>query len=346
MKNPELCVKIFTNFLRKSKDAFSLWGSASFFIKCVVKPPALAVGSVKGAFMKKRVGDKKKVFVSPYIYDKDSTMELRDSDVVIDIAKMFRDHNYNDCDYRILECLYRYPFLNTKNIGRYICCKLGETSEMYIRNRIRKLRADGVVCTAIYHDKNLYYLSNCATSYFTNRKGFQKQPMIKQVDKSDKGAILECASLAQWHISLVTDGITRNSSFRQVRKFKCRAYLPSYVEYKKGDYMYHIFAFSAPKGEGGAKRLIREILDAWEMQTIAFKGKKNINLTVIVVSGIEEIEGIEAYMRKWKSSSGRTIYYAVESNCLDMSGLKSLYYYTTTFHSGIPREELKTICLK
>ncbi len=269
---------------------------------------------------------KKKRYPSPYcIIPGESIL----ADYVIkkneaDLLKLFTSHTYGHIEYLILESLYKFSYLNKLNITRYVSIQLKERSHNSYDNILIRLKKDGFINTVYYADNVFYTLTDPSKQYMNKKGSFLNQPERKYV-KTEPVSILECASLAQYHISLMEKRI-KNASFNQVRKFKASTLLPSYAEFTNGIYTYHLFGASLPKGNMG-EEFLDYIKDIDSLITKAFSKKNHINLMIFIASSIKEIEGCDAFLHEWEDFYDRNAYYVLESNCKDMCALDCLYYY-------------------
>ncbi len=276
---------------------------------------------------------------SPYAYSnnikffKDTSRE----NIKADFQKLFKDHTYGKVEYLIMYSLYKYQYLNKYNISVLLDDRLKEKKWKDYSNVLKQLVKDGVLYTVSYGNLYLYCLSEHARNYIHNKQ-VRKEEKIIVNEISAK--ILEYAALAQWHISLTRDSRCKVSGFyKNVNIGNQKVMIPSYAEFKIGRHNYRILSYNMPKGTDNVSELLEEIEKAWTSCNQVAR-RNIITITVLVVSSLLEARSMAKLLKAWENSKGRTVYYALEANCIDFAGLSCLYYFD---YSSDKQDNLKTL---
>jgi len=142
-----------------------------------------------------------------------------------------------------------------------------------------------------------------------------------------KTGILECASLAQWHIALTKGLNVKSNYFYKNIKFAGEIIsTPSYIETTIGYFHYRILSLPFPKAGNDITSFFHYLQNTWRVFQKA-TGKRQITLTVFVISSLKEIKAISLLLESLEETKDRTVYYALEANCTEFTGLSCLYYY-------------------
>ena len=140
----------------------------------------------------------------------------------------------------------------------------------------------------------------------------------------EPGDILECASLAQWHIALISPGAEKSCFMEMQKASKSKIFIPSYVEMQKGEYLYTVMSFPIPKTEIRIEAFLERIYSR-TAEVKRHRRKKQIFLTVLVGCRLAEFEKISCYLKHfWEPSS--TFYFALDQNTVYSSGFLFIFY--------------------
>jgi len=277
---------------------------------------------------------------SPYTILDDETM-TKDMSVKdhADLSKLFREGTYKMVEYLILESLAIYKYLNRHNIKRYLDYKLKDKSWNNYYHVVKKLLEDNVLDRIRYGEHIFYTLPEYAEEYMKTR---MKKKVVRYHVPETTENVLECAALAQWHISLVITGTVKHNGFYCVHKLAKQTYeIPSLAELTVGNYNYRVTSFAYPK-----KTEAEEFEMFWKRiinthTGLAASSRKNqINLTVISVSTLKEMKEAQHQADEIPELENRMFYFVLEGNTACFEGLQHLYYYD---RDGKKEERLTTI---
>lgn len=246
-----------------------------------------------------------------------------------DIKKFFKDKVYTKAHDVVIQALYFYPYLTKYNISRYADHKLKDQKWNDYSNLLKKMWQDGVVERLQYGKLNLYRLSDGARQF-----GLDKFKNLKGRDfifpNESVAAVLESASLAQWHISLICgESVTRAHFYENIYLGEMPIYMPSYAEFKKNGYKYHVSSFCLPKEENNLEDFLLEIKALNRALRSGVKAsRKEIYINVIVCTTLAQIEYTAAAMRAMKDMKELAFYFVLDENTVLTKGLEFLYWYT------------------
>ena len=246
-----------------------------------------------------------------------------------DISKFFTDNRYKRTEKRILIALYHYPFLTKNTLSRYLNITLGEHKMPEYRNILKTMWLDGAVERYDYGSTSLYHLSESAWEYiegFIKNKNPKKYPSV-----SDSiGKILECASMAQWQISLISgkEKVNTTAFYEEMRVKGTNIFVESYAELIKNGRFYKVHSFCVPKNMGQAEVFslnlenhIRVFLKHKEKPTTT-------RLFILVAEDIEQIEQIGTYLLEKNELKGANYYFVLDSDTNYTNGLEIVYSFT------------------
>ena len=243
------------------------------------------------------------------------------------LEKYFKDRLYQKTEYALLESLYRLPYLTKKNMERFADYRLQDKKYAGYDNIIKQLEKDGCLRRFVYQDNRFYRLSDEATAYFVEKldpKGNHKMQIPSEHDVSH---VLECAALAQWHLSVLLGGDVKTSCFEEevtIRKTKLQ--VPSYLVIEKGSMRYRVLSFSVPKVGLQMENFldsiikVKEALYKWELSL-----KREIFLVVLVCSSTHEMLQLSHILESLKATSKLQVYFVAEPNTAFSKGLDLLY---------------------
>lgn len=276
---------------------------------------------------------------SPYAYNENLSfsVDLSRENIKADFQKLFKDHTYGKVEYLIMYSLYTYPFLNKHNISVLLDDRLKEKKWKDYSNVLKQLVRDGVLYTVSYGNLHLYCLSEHARDYIHNKQA-RKEEKLPANEINTK--ILEYAALAQWHISLTRDSRCKASGFyKNIKLGNQKILIPSYAEVRIGHRNYRVLSYGIPKGTEDISELLDNIEKAWTGCNQIVR-KNTITVTVLVVSSLLEAKSMAKIIKTWENSKGRTLYYALEANCIEFEGLSCLYYFD---YNSDNQDNLKTV---
>jgi len=281
---------------------------------------------------------------SPYVYDKKLKLSVTRHPNMgnADLHKLFRDKVYGKVEFLLLEALSRYHYLNKYNLARYIDSKLQEKKWADYSHVIKKLLSDNVIYRVDYGESVFYAIHEYARAYIEKKwkKNVSKYRIPLQETPE---AVLECASLAQWHLSLTkVSNIKKNCFYQKIMFGKVTMEIPSYAELTIGRYDYRVISASFPKGDTNITDFFEWLKKLWEVLGNTTR-KNQITLTVLSVTSLKQISVIEEMLNHMEGAQGRMVYYVLEVNTAVFSGLSSLYYYD---YSADGENALQTISLK
>lgn len=262
---------------------------------------------------------------SPYQYIRNIELSvLKNSyNIETDVTKMLRDRVYGRIEHCIIDALYKYPYITKHTLSRYLNIVLHDNRRNDYSNIINSLR-EGYVIYALEYNKTYFYAIPCYVRQLWAKK---KNYKVVLPDET-AAAVLEYSSLAQWQVALMEGEKLLHNTLYQYRTIaKRKLLLPSYTETIKGRYRYRIFSFCLPKGESSnISAFLQNLSDIWHLMDLS-KRKNQINLTIIIVSSLQEADRIKELINIYPAAAGRRIYYALEGNTSEFSGLECLYYY-------------------
>lgn len=254
------------------------------------------------------------------------------------LAKLFKDRIYGKVEYMLLETLYLFPVLNKHAIKRAMDHKLKERSWKDYSRLMEKVIGDGCIYKWSYGNTFLYELAPQAREYMEGRLKLSVTEPSRYPYK-----LLEQASLAQWHVSLLCDVDCRKSAFsRPYAIGGLMEPVTSYVEIKKGKYCYKIISIAFPKVEEEMKDFLNLMEHTLELRRFMQQRKGTIMLLVICASTLQDIENAALFLGGREETKGKRLYFVLDANTATSTGLEKLYYLDTQDGKKI----LNTISIK
>lgn len=264
---------------------------------------------------------------SPFTYIPGLKLELEaEVNDGMDISSLFSSGQFGRAESYILDALYKYPFLNMECIRRYCDVVFEEHREKsFYRHRMKELLELSLVQKATYGDQIFYYLSIFARKQLKKKKGYD----VFIPNEVDESAVLEYASLGQWHIAMMEgerNNLTQSTLYQERKLQKKSLLVPSYMSVKKGKYTYRIFSFSSPRGRENLVPYLTMIKDMWNEMS-QYKKRGVVTLTVITVYSLREIYALRTVMDQYYKDYTNQVYFAVDGNTAAFGGLTCLYYF-------------------
>lgn len=286
--------------------------------------------------------------VSPYKYisKQDLKAEPYDADedyCNIDIKEKMATKEYQTIETMILLGLFIFQFLNKRNIVRYVNTKISpEKQHPNYANNLKKLYQDGAITKYVYGTTTLYSLTPASYRYFEERKNRRTHSPIKDINNPlqsiSASKILERASLAQWHISLLcryNKKIEKNIFTSYATIDGIRIFIPSYIEFiddRKN--RKRVLSIPMAKSKSGYKNFAENIEAAAQIFNNANR-KKHVTMLVVVCASTDEIRKVGELLRRSEKLSAVTCLYTLDINTSNFKGLKNLYQYGYTDGNGI-----------
>lgn len=260
------------------------------------------------------------------------------------LGKNFREKVYQRTEYVLLEALYRLPYLTKKNMERFADHRLKDKRYAGYENTIKQLEKDGCLRRFVYDDTRLYRLHEGAREYFREKLDSASLHKIDIPSAEDTPSILESASLAQWHLSVMVGGGIKKAYFHEtinIRKTKIK--IPSYLEVEQGTIRYKVLSFSVPKAPTNMEPFInsiikvKEALYKWELSL-----KREIFLIVLVCSNTQVMVNMSDILENLNTTKKQQIYFVADQNTAFSKGLDLLYLTSREDEKLV----LKTISVK
>lgn len=280
---------------------------------------------------------------SPYEYIEGLELQTVDTESCwrqeTDINKLFRDGAYGRVEYNIIDALYKYPYMNRKTINRYLdkVLKKKQESWHWYYHIILEMLEDYSLYALRYGD-NVFYALPC---YVRNLWAKKKHYTVSLPDENIS-SVLEYASLAQWHIALMEgEKLLQNTLYQNRKLARKSVIVPSYIETIKSGYSYRMFSFCLPRGRNDISFFLEQLKYFWNIMEQS-RRKNQITLTVLVSSSLNEIRAMNELMKSFPAAKGRRVYYVLDGNTSEFSGLDCIYYYMEEDGEYL----LKTIDLK
>lgn len=260
------------------------------------------------------------------------------------MAKFFKDQRYQRTEYALLESLYRLPYLTKKNMERFADFRLKDKKYAGYDNTIKELEKDGCLRRFSYDGMRLYRLQDGAREYFDEKLDPKGLHQLEIPSEHDAASVLESASLAQWHLSVMLGGGTQKAYFGEsfsIRKTKI--HVPSYLELENGSYKYRVLSFSVPKVNLHMEGFMDSIIKVKELlHKREFSLKREIFLIVLVCSSTFDMLQLSGILEGLKETRNLQVYFVADTNTVFTKGLDLLY--TVEQEEGKP--VLKTIHVK
>ena len=243
------------------------------------------------------------------------------------LTKFFKDRVYQSTEYALLESLYRLPYLTKKNMERFADFRLKDKKYAGYDNTIKQLEKDGCLRRFVYDDVRLYRLHDGARAYFAEKLDAQGIHKIEIPSEHEAAAVLESASLAQWHLSVMIGGGTKKAYFGEnVILRKAKLHIPSYLEIEKGSMRYRLLSFAVPKVglhmDAFIEHIIKvkEALYKWELSL-----KREIFLVVLVCSNTYDMHQLASIIEGLSSTRNLQVYFVADPNTAFSKGIDLLY---------------------
>lgn len=260
-----------------------------------------------------------------------------------DISKFFSDKTYGRVEKEIIRTLFTFHYVTKNTLRKYLDKRLKEFKRNNYDSVINQLQTDGVVERYSYGQINLYTLSSTGREYILSQPKEVGKRKIEEPKESIAG-ILECASLAQWHISLLCgeDKVT-SSHFMEIMQYgNYSVYTRSHVELWKNKYHYTIHSFCIPK----VKENLEEFLLSLAAHRHALSGNKpkkgyikDIRLYVLVAENHEQIEHMAKILKGRDELKSSEYYFVLDAYTNETKGLDLLHLYSKDRKEG----HLKTL---
>ena len=258
--------------------------------------------------------------------------EVPNQITVAQIEKFFRDKEYRQVEDIIIQSLFFHHYLTKINITRFSNRRLkADNKKDFYGNILKQLYKDGCIEILTYGNITLYTLSDQAREYATMKyKNIRNREFTPPEANTD--TILECASLAQWHISLVCgENIRRSYFYEKAHIGNLPIQFASYLEFMKGEYCYHVISNILPKKNETTEKFFQHI----KALSHAFRsnikvGKKHVFLNVLIVPDLDSIKKVAAVLQATDATKDMTFYFILEEQTHLINGLKILYTYENT----------------
>lgn len=250
------------------------------------------------------------------------------------IEKLFQCGEYMDAEDAILQCLAFHKYVTGHSLSRYINHKRRQKKrEIFKKPSLlyKKLHSDGFLERYTYKETSIYTLSAPAKEYAAWKlKNLKNRSQAKEPDST--AAILECASLSAWHISLFCTEKLIRAHFREKMKIEKKLlYLPSYVELKKGGYTYHLYSDVFPKEQINAGTFFKSLEQRTQaLRSFVKKRKDTIFLHVIIMPDKSTLEALSEVLHGLSDTNDMEIYYVIEDELIHTNGLSLLYRCSRT----------------
>ena len=240
-----------------------------------------------------------------------------------DLAKLFRDNIYGLQEYLALACLLQFPFVNTRNIVRYI--EQHNISVKAPSKLLKRLWEDGAIRRYKYCQTEFYGLTAASQDYMRRKMRVKENRMfVKPAERTD--SLLECASLAQWHISLLSGGkVLEQKFYEQVMLETEKTFIPSYVVIRQNKYVFHVSSFAIPKTPEGVNSFVDHLLTYKATVSKIARKKNHVWMTVLSATSTDEVRRMDAILKGRKELHGSKIYYAVEPVTVRAKGIDKIF---------------------
>lgn len=255
-----------------------------------------------------------------------------------DIQKFFGDKTYGRVEKEIIRALFTFHYVTKNTLKRYLDKRLDEFKRNNYDSIINQLQQDGIVERLTYGPVNLYTLSVVGKEYILSQpKELGKRK--REEPQKDTASILECASLAQWHISLLCgDDKVTDSHFTEIMQYgNYSIFTNSHVELWKNKYHYTIHSFCIPK----TKKNMEEFLLSLAAHRHALSGTKtkkgyikDIRLYVMVAENHEQIEHMAKILKGRDELKGAEYYFVLDAYTNETRGLDLLHLYSKDRKEG------------
>ena len=243
------------------------------------------------------------------------------------LAKFFKERVYQSTEYALLESLYRLPYLTKKNMERFADYRLKDKRYAGYDNTIRQLEKDGCLRRFVYDDVRLYRLHDEARAYFAEKLDAKDIHKIEIPSEHNAAAVLESASLAQWHLSVMLGGGTKKAYFgEEIILRKSKLLIPSYLEVEKEAIKYRLLSFAVPKVSLHMETFlgyiikVKEALYKWELSF-----KRELFLLVLVCSDTDDMLQLATIIEGLNATHNLQVYFVADPNTAFSKGIDLLY---------------------
>ena len=303
--------------------------------------------------------------VSIFQYRKGYNLQYRHQGIIYGKEEVFgtvmenvTSGTYSMIELEIIKCLYKFKWLNKKNIERYLNglnVLPQQLKKPNYDNNINKLRKDGVLATFFRapmfageeHEVVIYRLSEGAYDYvnaFCNiPKTYTKELENMSIDTA---RAMETLSLNQWYISMLIDKKYTKTWYRKKLRYKkgvfmldaaCRL---SVNKEKYGDKTLMLYAFAMPKREDGYVKFINHLL-AINAFLQSPENKYKCSVILVTCESIEKIKQAYAALRTFEELDELDCMFVLDNDSLCGTGIDKVYaceynpttkgvkYYTT-----------------
>ncbi len=255
-----------------------------------------------------------------------------------DINKFFSDKTYGRVEKELIRALFTFHYATKNTLKRYLDKRLGEFKRNNYDSIINQLQEDSILIRYKYGNLDLYSLSAIGREYILSQpKEIGKRRVEEPV--TEIASVLECASLAQWHISLLCgeDKIT-SSHFMEIMQYgNYSVSTHSHVELWKNKFHYTIHSFAIPKSKDHLEAFLLS-LAAHRHALSGNKPKKgyikDIRLYVLVAENHEQIEHMAKILKARDELKGAEYYFVLDAYTNETKGLDLLHLYSKDRKEG------------
>jgi len=279
----------------------------------------------------------KKYKLSPYCYDPEIKMIYPERSIIDqctrdEIKYKFKKGIYGSHELAVMEVIYKYGYINRFNIERVLRSILpSSNSRPNYKNILRQMIEDEVVEKYCYDATFLYALTNAGEQYMQSKR-YTKTPDINVIDKKQHSArLLEIASMAQYHISIISSlnnrmGETEERFYNMCSINNNNIMLPSYINLKGTRKSICLVAMPASKDRDGMKFM--DLLNYCDKTLFSTLPVNRVMMVVVIVcTGTSEIISIGKFISRTNIINNITPIYALDSNTAKVKGLKWVYIY-------------------
>lgn len=302
---------------------------------------------------------------SIFQYRKGYNLQYRKTDVMYGKTEVFNSvvdnittGVYSIIELEIIKALYKFKWLNKKNIERYINGLNILPQQMKKPNydsNIKKLRNDGVITTfsrapmfaGEEHEVIVYRLSEGAYDYANAFCGIPKT-YPKEIENMtiDTAKAMETLSLNQWYISMLTSINYSKTWYRKKLRYKKgilvidAAYRLNVDKEKYGDKTMMLYAFAMPKKDDGYAKFINHLL-AINAFLQSPENKYKCSLILTTCESVNRIKKAYAALRTFEELDELDCMFVLDNDSVAGSGIDKVYaceynpmtkgvkYYTT-----------------
>lgn len=249
---------------------------------------------------------------------------------------------YSIVDLEIIKALFRFKWLNKKNIERYLNGTDIIHSQMKKPNydsNIKRLRQDGVIATfsrapvfaGEEHRVVVYRLSEGAYDYANAfcgiPKTYNKDPENMTIDTAKA---METLSLNQWYISMLINGEYQKNWYRA--RFKQKngifmidsAFRLSVKKEVYGSKTMMLYAFPMPKIDDGYAKMINKML-ALNSFLHSPENKYKCSLILTTCESTDRIKQAYAALRSFEELDDMDLLFALDNDSVKGTGIDKIY---------------------